>query len=219
MTPVGRMITRCTQDINTVDGPLSDFFRAFIYITLHLLVNFWAAVVVAGWSALLSGLIVAGIGGFLGRVYLKANLCIRREMSNAKAPVMSLVSATLTGLRKYICVPSNRLLTIAYPASIRAYGAQGLFRDRLTKRVDVYIRCSFTFYDINRWISVRADSLGGIFAGAVSAYLVYGRSVTAGTAGFALSMVLTFSRYILYWVRIYNLLEINGMCRLNCEFA
>ena len=72
------------------------------------------------------------------------------------------------------------------------------------------MRCSLSFYDINRWISVRIDTLGGIFAAAVSAYFVYASGITAGYAGFTLSLVLDLSRQVLFWVRIYNLLEIEG---------
>ena len=72
------------------------------------------------------------------------------------------------------------------------------------------MRCALTFYDINRWVSVRVDSLGGLFAGAVATYLLYGPSLTAGSVGFTLSVVLQFSQGVLYWVRFYNLAEIEG---------
>ena len=98
--------------------------------------------------------------------------------------------------------------------SVRAYGAQALFRDRLKRRVNVLMRCSLSFYDINRWISVRIDTLSGIFAATVSAYFVYANGITAGYAGFTLSLVLGLSRDVLFWVRIYNLLEIEG--KLHC---
>ena len=99
----------------------------------------------------------------------------------------------------------------SFPAvSVRAYGAQALFRDRLKRRVDVLIRCSLGYSDNNRWISVRIDTLSGIFAATVSAYFVYASGITAGYAGFALSLVLGLSREVLLWVRTYNWLEIEG---------
>lgn len=57
---------------------------------------------------------------------------------------------------------------------------------------------------------MRIDTLSGIFAASVSAYLVYGGKVSAGAAGFTISVVLGFSRQMIWWVRIYNLLEIQG---------
>ena len=55
------------------------------------------------------------------------------------------------------------------------------------------------------------DTLGAIFAGVVAAYLAYVSKLPAGYAGFTLSIVLSFSRSILFWVRIYNLAEIQGI--------
>ncbi|KAI5122628.1 hypothetical protein M0805_008717 [Coniferiporia weirii] len=193
VTPVGRIITRCTQDMSTIDENISDFAMMFISTTINLICLFFSAVLMIGWYAFIPGLIVAGLGGLIGRIYLKCQICVRREMSNAKAPVMSQVGTALAGL-----------------PSIRAYGAQNLFRSVLEERIDVYARTSYTFYDINRWVSIRVDSLGAVFSGVVSAYLVYGGRIGAGTAGFTLSVVLSFTRIILFWVRIYNLLEIQA---------
>ena len=93
--------------------------------------------------------------------------------------------------------------------SIRAYGCQEYFRVQLRERVDNYVRAALTFYSINRWIGFRADLLGGLFAGAVSSYLVYGLGASASSVGFTMSLVLSFARQILWWVRLYNLVEIE----------
>ena len=61
---------------------------------------FVTSIVVAGTAAFVSGGIVVVLGAFLGNVYLKGQLCIKREMSNAKAPVMSQVATVLAGLCK-----------------------------------------------------------------------------------------------------------------------
>lgn len=95
-------------------------------------------------------------------------------------------------------------------ASIRAYGAQNLFSSLLKTRIDTLARAAYTFYDINRWIALRIDALSGLFAACVSAYLVYGGRVSAGQAGFTISVVLGFSRQMTWWIRWYNLVEIEG---------
>ena len=76
--------------------------------------------------------------------------------------------------------------------------------------MDTYIRCAMTFYDINRWISIRADFLGAFFAGTVASYLVFYSGLSAGSIGFTLNLVLSFSELILSWVRMYNILELYG---------
>ena len=69
---------------------------------------FVASVLVAGISAFISGFVVAVLGGFLGIVYLRCQLCIKREMSNAKAPVMSQLGTVLAGLRRSLYSPMLR---------------------------------------------------------------------------------------------------------------
>lgn len=57
---------------------------------------------------------------------------------------------------------------------------------------------------------MRIDTLCGIFAASISTYLVYGGRVSAGSAGFTISVVLTFARQMMWWVRTYTLLELQG---------
>ena len=188
--PVGRIITRCTKDMASIDGPLASFFNRYIVLTLQILALLLTTVVMAGWPALASGALVFALGGWLGRVYLKAQLSVKREWSNTKSPIVSQVGTVLSGI-----VP------------IRAYGAQDYFRRELGKRLDDYSRAGRTYYDLNRWISVRIDGLGSLFAGVVASYLVYGYRAPASEIGFTMSVTLTFCRQILMWVRFYNILE------------
>ncbi|TDL15052.1 P-loop containing nucleoside triphosphate hydrolase protein [Rickenella mellea] len=191
--PMGRVITRCTQDIDALDNSFSTTASALLFATISIVGNFFVSVYMAGWPALLSGGIMVILGGWLGIVYLKAQLSIRREMSNAKSPVMSQVGQTLVGL-----------------PSIRAYGAEGRFRSVLRTRQDVYTRAALTYFTINRWIGIRAEGLGAMFSTVVTAYLVYGTKARAGSVGLTLTVLTAFVQDILYWVRFYNLLEIQA---------
>ena len=92
------MITRCTKDIDCVDDRLGSLLAGFIGLTISLTTLFITTVYQTGWPALLSGTFITATGGWLGNVYLKAQLPIRREMSNAKAPMMSSVGTALAGL-------------------------------------------------------------------------------------------------------------------------
>ena len=46
------------------------------------------------------GLLLGVVGGYLGQVYMKAQLSVKREMSNAKAPVLGHFGAAIAGLGK-----------------------------------------------------------------------------------------------------------------------
>jgi hypothetical protein len=47
------------------------------------------------------GVSIAVLGAWLGRVYMKAQIAIKREMSNAKAPVLGHFGASVAGLSAY----------------------------------------------------------------------------------------------------------------------
>ncbi|KAI5991472.1 hypothetical protein EDD15DRAFT_2275310 [Pisolithus albus] len=191
-TPTSRVITRCTQDIRAIDGPFAQELSWVIELTITLLFRL-GAVVLFTPLFLLPGVLVGVVGIWVGRIYMKAQLSVKREMSNAKAPVLGHFGAAIAGL-----------------TSIRAYGAQDAFRCQSLERIDYYSRSARTFYNLNRWVCVRIDLIGALFTGALAAYLVYGRTSEAGNVGFSLNMAIGFSSMILYWVRILNSAEVDG---------
>ncbi|KAK0478556.1 hypothetical protein IW261DRAFT_1551827 [Armillaria novae-zelandiae] len=171
-TPTSRVITRCTQDI-----------RALKFV----------AVVIVTPLFLFPSVIVALAGAWCGQVYIKAQLSVKREMSNAKSPVLSHFGAAIAGL-----------------TSIRAYGVQEAFAQESLSRINRYTRTARTFYNLNRWVCIRIDALGGLFAAALAVYLVYFQDRTASTTGFSLNMAIGFSGLILWWVRTLNEFEVQG---------
>lgn len=77
---------------------------------MSMLMKF-AAVVAFTPIFLFPGLVVALLGAWCGQIYLKAQLCVKREMSNARSPVLSHFGAAVAGI-----------------VSIRAYQAQDALR-------------------------------------------------------------------------------------------
>ncbi|KAF8904953.1 P-loop containing nucleoside triphosphate hydrolase protein [Mucidula mucida] len=191
-TPTSRVIARCTQDIRAVDGPLAMWFQHVLDISMTLIVKFCAIVIVTP-VFLVPSAAVAIAGGICGQVYIKAQLGVKRQMANAKAPVLAHFGAAIAGL-----------------TSVRAYGAQEAFINESLRRIDKYTRATRVFYDLNRWISIRIDSLGGIFAAALATYLVYFKDQEAGSTGFSLNLAIGFSGLIIWWVRILNMFEVQG---------
>ena len=99
--------------------------------------------------------------------------------------------------------------------SIRAYSAQDVFKRESLDRIDKFSRPARTFYNLNRWISIRIDIIGALFSSGLAAYLVYGtgaihRPGHAAAIGFSLNMAVGFSSMILWWVRILNEFEVSG---------
>jgi hypothetical protein len=80
-----------------VDGPVSLSFNWFIEFSISMFLKFLAVVYLTpGFSG--PGISIALLGAWLGRVYMKAQIAIKREMSNAKAPVLGHFGASVAGL-------------------------------------------------------------------------------------------------------------------------
>ncbi|TFY83125.1 hypothetical protein EWM64_g881 [Hericium alpestre] len=194
-TPTSRVITRCTQDVRAVDGTIPQWFRWLVELSATMMMKFFAVLVFTP-IFVLPGILILLLGGWFGQIYIKAQLSVKREMSNAKAPVLGHFGAAINGL-----------------TSIRAYGAQKAFQQEAYNRIDRYTRAARTFYNLNRWICIRIDALGGMFAAALAAYLIYGpgrATALPSDTGFSITMAVGFSGLILYWVRILNEFEVSG---------
>ncbi|EIN07962.1 P-loop containing nucleoside triphosphate hydrolase protein [Punctularia strigosozonata HHB-11173 SS5] len=192
--PVSRVIARCTKakDLQSVDEMIRQIFSLQQMMIVNIVLRFAAIVYVVGWSVLAAGLAVLVIALGVGRFYIAAQRELKREQSVAKAPVLSLFGAGLVGL-----------------ASIRAYGAQDYFSERLITRINHYTVLTRNFYNINRWVGVRVDGLGAVFSSIVAAGIVYGGFISVGNAGFALSQVLGFATEVFVFVRVANMAEVE----------
>ena len=80
-TPIGRIIARFTRDIRAVDGPLNQQTQDFTEISSTMLLKLLAIVYLTP-VFLLPGIAIAICGGFVGQVYIKAQLAIKRCADN-----------------------------------------------------------------------------------------------------------------------------------------
>ncbi|KAJ6521925.1 P-loop containing nucleoside triphosphate hydrolase protein [Mycena vulgaris] len=183
VTPVSRIIARCTVDINSVDGSIPESFHALIEMTVTMLIKLFAVVLITP-VFFFAGALVGIIGAVCGQIYIASQLSVKREMSNAKAPVLAHFGATMAGLKDMIKVSIDRINRSS--------------------------RAARTFWNLNRWVTVRIDVLGGLFAASLAYYVVYFQSNRPYNIGFSLNMALGFSNIILYWVRIVNQFEVQG---------
>ncbi|KAJ7700789.1 P-loop containing nucleoside triphosphate hydrolase protein [Mycena rosella] len=132
-------------------------------------------------------------GGWVGNLYRKAQLSVKREMSNARAPVLGHFGAAIDGL-----------------ISIRAYGAQEAFIDVSLKHINYYTRTARTFQLLGRWVGIRLDTLGTVFTGLLAVYMVYFQDHGSSDVGFSLNMSSGFGLLIMYGVGTINQLEIQS---------
>ncbi|KAJ4491368.1 P-loop containing nucleoside triphosphate hydrolase protein [Lentinula edodes] len=180
-TPVSRIITRSTQDIDSASRVCD--------ISISLLFKV-GAVVIFTPTFLLPSIVLAALGTWVGSLYLRAQSSVKREMSIAKAPVIGLMGAVSTGI-----------------VSVRAYSAQDQFADLLMTRIDHYSRSARVFYNLQRWMAIRTETLAGIFSAGLAWYLVYFTNSNASATGFLLNIAVAFSGGMVWWVIAVNDLE------------
>ena len=83
-----------------VDGPISLAFAWLSEINVAMLIKAMAVVYLTP-VFIFPCVIIAVVGAWLGQVYMKAQIAIKREMSNAKAPVMGHFGAAVAGLSSF----------------------------------------------------------------------------------------------------------------------
>ncbi|PCH35560.1 multidrug resistance-associated ABC transporter [Wolfiporia cocos MD-104 SS10] len=191
-TPTSRVLARCTQDIQAVDADVGRYLVYLIDLGTAMVIKLVAVVIVSP-PFIAPGALLAVICGCIGQAYMKAQLSVKREASNARAPIMGHLGAAFAGL-----------------VSIRAYGAQDMFRRESYVRINRYTRASRTLWNLNQWASIRMESLGALFTSSLATYLVYGSSTSASNAGFSLTMAVGFSGIILWLVRNVNEFEVSS---------
>ncbi|KAI0793376.1 hypothetical protein C8Q75DRAFT_558190 [Abortiporus biennis] len=193
-TPVSRIITRCTADISAIDQNIPMMFYAWVEVSSVMIARYVAILLVSPAFSI-PGMAFAAAGAWVGNMYMKGQLPVTRESNNAKAPIIGHLGALSSGV-----------------VSIRAYGAQDLFRRESYRKIDRYTRASKQVYNLNRWITIRTEGLGGFFTAGLAAYLVYGgdTNMKASLMGFSLTMAVGFTSQILWWVRSFNAFQTSG---------
>jgi len=104
---------------------------------------------------------------------------------------------------------------LTFVVSISAYSARNSFRQESLHRIDEVARAPRTFYNLNRWISIRTDAVTTTFSTVLAIYLVHATGAiqkpgSAVNVGFSLNMAVGFGTMILWWVRCLKEFEVGG---------
>ena len=143
-TPTGRIIARCTQDIRAVDGPVPEAVSVLTELGITLLTKL-VVIVIFTPIFLFPSMFIAIFGFFLGNLYLRAQLSVKREtrcaisvltivllhwqtilFSNARSPLLAHFSAAIAGIGKVHLANSILniiLLWISFNSCVRSSGS------------------------------------------------------------------------------------------------
>jgi ABC-type multidrug transport system fused ATPase/permease subunit len=98
VTPLSRIITRCTQDVQAFDSSVPNNFNWFIDALIGLGLKLVVIIPFAPVFLLL-GICITAAGLLIGNIYMKAQVSVKRELAIAKAPVIHMFGSVLSGLR------------------------------------------------------------------------------------------------------------------------
>lgn len=76
---------------------MARWFGVIVEMSLEMLMKL-GVVVLMSPIFLIPGVVIAIIGSYVGEIYMKAQLAVKRERSNAKAPVLGHFGAAFAGL-------------------------------------------------------------------------------------------------------------------------
>ena len=192
-TPLGRIVNRCSSDVNTVDQVLSQTISNVLVILFRLLVAY-AILLIASPVLLAPLVVVATLYYFVQWVYRRSSIQLQRIASLAKSPIYSLIGETFIGV-----------------VTLRSFNRTSVYRQRIRQHLNLVVRTSWPLLAINQWLGIRLSALGILIVVVVAVLAVAGRSVllTPSLAGLALSQVLTTTGWYSQLVRNAVLLETN----------
>lgn len=151
-TPTGRILSRFSKDMHTVDQELADFLDFVIFMGLSLVVTMGTIVFATPWI----GIVFIP----LGYVYVKILNYFRdvsretkRLESLSRSPVYAHFSETLGGL-----------------STIRAYGESASFVNDFENKLDGSTKAIYSNKTSERWLSTRLELVGAAIAGLAAVF-------------------------------------------------
>ena len=196
----GTTLNRFSQDMTLVDVELPGAFVNTIFSVATVLVI--GALISASASYFLATIpIVLAALFIIQRIYLRTSRQVRLLDLEAKAPLYSHFSETLSGL-----------------VSIRAFGWVGHFREQHLHLLDESQKPYYLLFCIQRWLQVVLDLLVAALAALLVVIVVQLRaSINPGLVGLGLLNIISFSGDLAQLVKNWTQLEtsIGAISRLK----
>jgi ATP-binding cassette, subfamily C (CFTR/MRP), member 1 len=190
LTDIGSITNRFSQDMELVglDFPLVAI--NYVSAALNCLAQILILAIYAKFLAV-TGPFVVSLVFVLQKFYLRTSRQMRLLDIEAKAPLFSQFIETTSG-----------------SATIRAFGWQQHFQERLTGLLDRSQRPVYLLYCVQQWLALILDLIVSALAIILVAIVVNWRSsFDPGSVGVALVMVMTFNRTLMFVVKFWTMLE------------
>ena len=193
-TPSGQLLSRFGKELETVDRGVPDGIGSVLFCFLNI------AITVAG----LSGLMTPGMSFpllFISVFYTKvmskfrpAARDLKRFESKSRSPIYTQFSEALKGVETIRSFPNSSML----------------WSSELRSLVDTNLNVIYTVKALDRWLSIRLESLGNVVvltAAFASVLLTRMGRMKAGSAGWGLTQSLAITGLLTWAVRVLTDLE------------
>jgi len=189
-TPVGRILNRSTKDIREMDTQVLFNLTLWAGAVFALMGTVIVIAVVSPYASVL--FVPAGLGFyFLQAYYRQSSRELKRVDAVSRSPLYAHFSETLGGM-----------------SVIHAYGAEQRMSDMSNGKLDTNIAVILLYYQTNRWLSVRLESLSALIVLAAGVFAVLSRdTLDAALVGLSLSYSLTISQQAGQLVRFSTMAE------------
>ncbi|KAH8319071.1 hypothetical protein KR067_006746 [Drosophila pandora] len=190
-TPIGRILSRYSKDIDTVDGVLP-------LITVQLLNTCFgvlATIVVISLSTPIFLAVIVPIAFlyyFAQRFYVATSRQLMRLESVSRSPIYSHFGETVTGA-----------------STIRAYNVGDRFIEESDAKVDKNQVCKYPSVIANRWLAIRLEMVGNLIILFASLFAVLGGQTNPGLVGLSVSYALQVTQTLNWLVRMTSDIETN----------
>ena len=167
VTPVGRLMNRMTSDIGVIDGNISMQFQFVAWLSISWISSVTViASVTPTFLAFAACLTIAFVAIFMR--FIPTSQSLRRLEMVSLTPLMSNFGALLDGL-----------------TTVRAFGAQREFQNRVVRVVDTFQKMDHFYWSLQAWLMYRYDTLAAVST-FILTMLALMTNVSAGLTAFVL---------------------------------
>ncbi|KAJ9214480.1 hypothetical protein DTO166G4_3884 [Paecilomyces variotii] len=183
-TPLGRVMNRLSKDVDTMDNNLSDSIRMACMTIASLIAIF--ILTIAYYYYFAAALVPLFTLYVIMAMYYRPSA---REVNRHEAV-----------LRSHVFARFNE--AVLGTPTVRAYGLQKQFSDRLNDAIDDMNSAYFLTFANQRWLNVRIDAIGIILTFIVCMLVVTSRfEISPSISGLVLSYVISIMQMLQFTVR------------------
>ncbi|KAJ7598811.1 multidrug resistance-associated ABC transporter [Mycena floridula] len=186
----GRLLNRFGKDFEGIDSSLAENFGRSATNGLSALTTLITVSIVGGWRFLIAAMFLVMLYYNAAKVYGQTSRDMRRLDSVTRSPLYSLYGETISGT-----------------TVVRAFGASSKFLRDMMRCVDTNTNPWWWTWGVNRWLSVRFNTLSTGVVASMALVAVLNPGINASLAGFALAFANAISGDLLFMVRRFVSLE------------